>query len=92
MPTFNTEGTPNPNSLKITTDAGPFIDDGMATFSSREEAADDTLGAPLMSIDGVSNVFALPQFLTITKDPTADWNDLLPRVEAMLTAYFHERR
>lgn len=92
MPKFDTAGTPNPNSLKITTDAGPFVHDGMATFNSPAEAAGDPLGAPLMSIPGVSNVFALPQFLTITKEPSADWNEVLPSVEAALTAYFHERR
>src|SRR5690625_6444519 len=76
--------TPNPNSLKITTDAGAFIESGMESFASAEEAEQHELGRRLFSLTGVENVFILPDFLTITKHTAADWDNLLPKVELTL--------
>lgn len=90
MPSFQTQATPNPNSIKIVTDGGPFIDAGMESFNSAQEAADHTLGRRLFAIEGVVNVFILPQFVTITKHPAAEWNFILPPVEAALEAHFEE--
>ena len=90
MPRFDTEPTPNPNALKITTNAGRFIETGMESFTSANDAQDHPLGSRIFSLDGVSNVFILPQFLTVTKTPAASWNDLLPRLKQLLTAYFEE--
>lgn len=84
MPSFHTEPTPNPNSLKITTDDGPFIDGGLVSVASAEEAAQHPLGERLFAIDGVANVLILPQFVTISKASDADWNAVLPDVERVL--------
>jgi hypothetical protein len=91
MPSFSLQPTPNPNSVKITADAQPFLEHGMATFASAEEAAGHALGERLFAIRGIANVFILPQFLTITKEPAADWDVLLPEVEAVLAAYLDAR-
>lgn len=91
MPTFNAQPTPNPNSLKLTTDAGAFIDHGMEAFGSASEADAHPLGRRLFAIDGVVNVFILPAFLTVTKDPAAKWNTVLPQVETVLGGWFEER-
>lgn len=84
MPSFNTEPTPNPNSVKITTDDGPFLENGMVSLASPEDAEQHPLGPPLFAIDGVTNVLILPQFVTLSKDSTADWNDVLPHVKRVL--------
>lgn len=76
--------TPNPNSLKFTADAGPFIESGMESFSSVEEAGAHPLGLRLFRHPGVINVFILPDFLTVTKDNTVSWDELLPGIEATL--------
>lgn len=83
-----THPTPNPNSLKITTDVGPFIESGMESFSSPEEAESSPLGKRLFSVPGVANVFILPDFLTISKQPAADWDLVLPMIERVLQSYF----
>lgn len=88
MPRFLTHPTPNPNSLKITTDAGRFIEGGMEAFSSAKEADGHPLGSRLFALTGVANVFIMPEFLTITKTPAADWDRLLPSVQSMLDDYF----
>lgn len=88
MPRFDTEPTPNPNSLKITTDAGAFIEAGLESFASPEEARDHELGNRLFAVPGVANVFILPQFLTITKHPAVGWNEVMPKIEQTLVDYF----
>ena len=92
MPRFDTEPTPNPNSLKITTDAGAFIESGMESFSSPEAAQNHPLGSRLFAVRGVANVFILPQFLTVSKSPAANWNEILPQVKQVLQDYFEVGR
>ena len=81
MPQLDITPTPNPNSLKCTLRKGAFIPEGMESFRSAEEAAGHALGERLFGIRGVADVFIVPQFLTITKRPDADWNDILPAVK-----------
>jgi hypothetical protein len=91
MPAFQTQGTPNPNSIKIVTDGPSFIDEGMESFNSAQEAEDHPLGHRLFSLPGIANVFMLPQFVTVTKHPATKWGDLMPKVEQVLQSYFEER-
>lgn len=91
MATTQAESTPNPNSLKFTTDDGFFLDDGMAAYSSEEEAEDDPLAHRLFSISGVVDVFITPQFVTVSKAPRADWNSVKPDVETVLAEHLETR-
>lgn len=88
MASIESSPTPNPNSLKFTSGAGPFIDTPMESFSSAEEASGHPLGEPLFAIQGVSNVFIMPAFLTVTKRPEASWAEVQARIEAVLQAHF----
>lgn len=83
MTRIQTQPTPNPNSLKITREE-PFLEGGMESFASAEEAAGHPLGEPLFDIDGVTNVFILPDFLTITKRADIRWDDILPAARQVL--------
>jgi hypothetical protein len=91
MAQIDIEPTPNPNSLKITAAGHSFIPNGMATFSSATEAADHPLGARLFAVEGIANVFILPQFLTVTKQGGADWDDIFPDIERTVAEYLDER-
>jgi hypothetical protein len=88
MSKLQTHPTPNPNSLKFTTDEGPFLASGLVSLNSAEEAAQHPLGRLLFAIDAVCNVLVLPRFLTVTKTPDGDWDRILPRVEAAVAEYF----
>lgn len=88
MSAFQAHPTPNPNSLKLTTALGPFIPTGMEAFASAEQAAHHPLGAALFGVEGVTNVFIMPAFLTITKAPAAAWDGLMAAVEAILHRHF----
>lgn len=84
MATTQTETTPNPNSLKFTTDDGSFIQGGVEAYSSEAEAEDSPLARRLFAIDGVDDVFITPQFVTVSKAPSVDWSAVKPDVETIL--------
>ncbi len=90
MATTQAESTPNPNSLKFTTDDGPFLDGGMAAYSSADEAADNPLAHRLFSVSGVDDVFITPQFVTVSKAPNVNWSSVKPDVEAILSEHLEE--
>ena len=91
MPSFQTQGTPNPNSIKIVTDGPSFIESGMESFNSAQEAENHPLGHRLFALPGVANVFMLPQFVTVTKSPATNWDHLLPKVEEVLHDFFADQ-
>lgn len=92
MSSINTQATPNPNSLKITTDDDTsFIEDGLESFSTAQEAFDHPLGHALFSVQGVENVFIMPAFVTVTKHPASDWSTLLPQLRDAFKSYFEQQ-
>lgn len=76
--------TPNPNSLMFSTSGPPFLAQGMLAFASAAEAAGNALGEALFALEGVINVFVVPDFVTVTKRPEADWEAILPAAERIL--------
>lgn len=84
MPPYRIEPTPNPHSLKFSTGAAPFIERGLASYGSADEAGADPLASRLFAIDGVADILVLPQFLTITKRPDADWDRMLPAIDKVI--------
>jgi hypothetical protein len=88
MPAFTADPTPNPNSLKITTDAGPFIEEGLASFASAAEAEGHPLGERLFGVAGVENVLVMPEFLAVTKGARTKWDVVMPKIERVLEEHF----
>ncbi len=91
MTTPRAETTPNPNSLKFTSDDGTFLDGGMVAYSSAEEAQDDPLARALFAVEGVDDVFITPQFVTVSKAPDIDWTAVKPDVESILSEHLADR-
>lgn len=75
--------TPNANALKFV--VGRRLSDGRSrTFRSAEEAAGHPLAAGLFAVPGVVQVFVLNDFITITRDPAASWEEIAGRAEAAI--------
>jgi len=74
--------------LKFTLARGRFLEEGMASFRSSDEAAGTPWAEQLFAIEGIANLFAMPQFLTVTKTAQASWDTLYGEVEAVLMAFF----
>lgn len=83
--------TPNPNSLKFVAAGRTFLDGGLLAYHSAREAADSALGAELFGLRGVESVLAVPDFVTVTKHPAADWDLLAEGVTRVLRAHLAQR-
>ena len=76
---IQTEDTPNPETLKFIP-GNIILNTGTADFSSKDVASDSPLASRLFEIDGVSRVFLATDFISVTKDPQLDWNNLKPSI------------
>jgi hypothetical protein len=83
------EPTPNPNAVKFTLDR-PAVEGRSQTFRTGSDPAESPLGARLFALDGVTNVFMVSNFVSVTKEDEADWNELVPLVIDELQAHFGE--
>ncbi len=84
MPTVTASPTPNPNSLKFSANGATFLESGLEAFNSANDAENHPLGRRLFALDGVQNVFIVPQFVTVTKHPAASWTPLAEAIERVL--------
>ena len=76
--------TPNPNALKFTVStlfAAP------KSFTAGKPT-DDPIAAPLLAIPGVTSVFMSADFVTLTKDPAAHWDEIVPDATGILEITF----
>ena len=64
--------TPNPNAKKIETEHGLEVGTVIKTTSDKN----NTLCNQLISISGISTIFAGPGFLTLTKEENSDWDSI----------------
>ena len=79
------DGTPNPNAVKLT------LNRTVATQGKtyRDAAAADTAWAKaLLGIPGVVQVFAVNNFISVTKTPAAEWDAIIPQAEQALKQVF----
>ncbi len=79
--TVQFQPTPNPNAGKFITGRELVPDDRPRSFFNAEEAEGNPLAAALLALDGVASIFMVEDFVTVTKEPEADWGELIPRVE-----------
>ncbi|MDB3961096.1 NifU N-terminal domain-containing protein [Acidimicrobiia bacterium] len=64
--------TPNPNAKKIE------IKHGLEVGTVIKSTSDDNseLCNKLISVSGISTIFAGPEFLTLTKEENSNWNSI----------------
>ncbi|MCS7234906.1 MAG: NifU N-terminal domain-containing protein [Armatimonadota bacterium] len=79
--------TPNVHALKFTLDRR--VTEGRSeTYTSLEQAAASPLALRLLRIPGVRMVFLLNDFVTVTRQPDAPWDAIVPEVERALREHF----
>ncbi|MEL6346674.1 MAG: NifU N-terminal domain-containing protein [Myxococcota bacterium] len=71
------EDTPNPNAYKFTVNQKVAP---KAFSASTLDEADTDLARALMSIAGVTSIFGVNDFITVTKDESASWSSLIDAV------------
>lgn len=76
---IQTEDTPNPATLKFLP-GSVVLSTGSAEFGSAEAATASPLAARLFAIDGVTNVFFGPDFISVTKAEGVEWAHIKPAI------------
>ncbi|WP_343667330.1 NifU family protein [Chitinophaga sp.] len=86
-----TEMTPNPETMKFVANKllypGKHID-----FPDEASAKPSPLAAELFSFPFIRGVFIMANFITLTKTPETDWNDIIPTIKAFLKEYLEDNR
>lgn len=73
------DDTPNPNARKFTCSV-TVVEKGSLSFNTREEAEKNPLAKALFGLGGVKSVFMVKDFVTVTREESADWGALSPRI------------
>lgn len=84
---IETEGTPNPATLKFLP-GRTVMPSGTADYPSAEAAASSPLARSLFELPEVTRVFLGADFITVTKTHDADWSLLKPRVLGVIMDHF----
>jgi Fe-S cluster biogenesis protein NfuA len=84
---IETEGTPNPATLKFLP-GREVMGSNTADFASAEAAGRSPLATALFSLPGVSRVFLGNDFITVTKTEDEAWQGLKPQVLGTLVEHF----
>ncbi|MGF1550293.1 MAG: NifU family protein [Sphingomonadaceae bacterium] len=84
---IETQATPNPATLKFLPGT-QVMEMGTRDFASEEEAAASPLAEALFATGDIERVFFGYDFISVTAAADADWQDLKPRVLAMLLDHF----
>jgi len=79
MATASPAPTPNPNAMRFQLDTAL---PGTINFKSAAEAADHPFARAVFEEDGVAAVFGVNDFVTITREPEANWDAIVPAVQA----------
>ena len=84
---IETEGTPNPATLKFL--PGRYVmGSGTADFASAVSAGRSPLATALFDLEGVARVFLGGDFITVTKTDETPWPALKPQVLAAIMEHF----
>jgi Fe-S cluster biogenesis protein NfuA len=88
---IETEGTPNPATLKFLP-GRDILGDKTADFADADAALISPLAEALFGLEGVARVFLGGDFVTITKTPVVEWQALKPQVLGLLMEHLVENR
>ncbi len=84
---IETEGTPNPATLKFLP-GRDVMGAGTADFPSAEAAIRSPLATAIFALPGVARVFLGSDFITVTKDQDISWQSLKPQVLAAIMDHY----
>src|SRR5437867_4670596 len=86
MPKINDiQETPNPNAVKFI--LREPVSNGVALqFQAPEKAQSDPLAKSLFDIGNVVSVFYMDNMITVEKEDSADWDELLPTLAVPIRA------
>ena len=84
---IQTEATPNPATLKFLP-GQTVMQAGSADFPGVEAAAASPLARRIFAVDGVVGVFLGPDFVSVSKNDTADWAHIKPAILGAIMEHY----
>ena len=84
---IETEGTPNPATLKFLPGC-TVVPAGTADFASADAAAHSPLARALFALPSVARVFLGADFVAVTKTGETEWQALRPQVLGLIMEHF----
>ena len=81
-----TQSTPNPNSLKFLPGEKVSLS-GPVEFTEKKQISND-LVRNILSINGVSGIFLSEDFLSVSKDPKIDWEEIKHIIISFINEYY----
>jgi len=85
--TVDVQPTPNVNALKFVVNRR-LTEGRSQTFRTPQEAAASPLAAALLAVPGVVQVFFLNDFITVTRSPSVQWEEIADHVESVIRGHF----
>ena len=85
---IQTESTPNPATLKFLP-GETVLGSGSAEFTDGAHTANSPLAGRLFAIEGVTGVFLGGDFITVTKNESADWGSLKTLILAAIMDHYN---
>jgi len=84
MASVDPSTTPNPDAMKFSLDVTlPAMFDAR----SAADAPDSPFVTAILATDGVAAVFGVNDFVTVTREPGADWDTIIEAVRAAAAAH-----
>jgi hypothetical protein len=86
------ESTPNPNAIKCVVAgavaaAGVGGEPAIRSYRSATEAGADTLAVALFGIDGVANILIASGWITVGRQPDAEWKSMKPKIKRVIETH-----
>lgn len=88
---IQTEGTPNPATLKFLPGVS-VVGDGTANFADSSDAGRSPLATRLFAIEGVAGVFLGSDFVTVTKSDDREWEVMRPQILGGIMEHYQSGR
>ena len=82
--------TPNPNAGKFTVNRKVIEGKASKSFYNADDAAGHPVAASLFEVEGVASLFMVDDFITVTKTADANWETLIPTVQALIEQAYAE--
>ena len=85
-----TEANPNPNSLKFVVNFMLLPEGKSLDFPDPLSASRCPIALDLFRYNFVKRVFIASNFITITKEESSEWNDIIPMLKTYIKSFLEE--
>ena len=80
------QSTPNPNALKFVLNV-PVKTQGKVTYKNAGQCRHNTMAAALFAIPNITEVYFFDNYVTVTQDGNADWDQIEEQIKKVILQY-----